>query len=151
MAVSVLAVSVLASSACAQEAKESPKSADSEDKASTQTKFDEVNREYSAAYAEKLKEYRETSEVAEKNKLRVEILAMGGKYAAKFLEVAEENPKSDLGFKALTWMMQRARSAPETKKAQAIMFRDYADFPGVATFCSSLSRRDAEFAEKKKF
>jgi hypothetical protein len=64
------------------------------------------------------------------------------KFAARFLELAEKNPKDRVAFDALSWIVTNTQGTnPSQPKALAMLLRDHVAHEKLDTLCQVLSRR----------
>jgi len=95
--------------------------------------FDDAQREFFKVY-----EQAKTDE--EKQKLVDEKYPQPEKYAARFLKIAEDNPKDPAALDALVWVSRQVFSGPELTKAADILMRGYLQSDKLATAVGALGR-----------
>src|SRR5438445_6214873 len=101
-------------------------------------------KEYNDAQRAVIKAYREAKTDADRQKILQEKAPSPDQYAAKFLGLAEKNPKDPLVVDALAWILQNAWAPPQAKdaprnKALAMLARDHAASPKMDPICQSLA------------
>jgi hypothetical protein len=98
-------------------------------------------REYTDAQREFFKAYAEAKTPDEKQKLFQEKLPRADKFAPRFLELAEKNPKDPAAVDALVWVannVQQPGANTPRAKALELLVRDHVDSDKTAGVCDSL-------------
>ncbi len=70
------------------------------------------------------------------------------KYAGRFLQLAEKNPKDAAALDALIWIVSRARYAPEADQALRRLTEDYVTSEKLGPACQSVVYSQSKEAEK---
>jgi hypothetical protein len=112
-------------------------------------KYQALVLEFNNAQQEFFKEYRAAKTNDEREKILREKQPKAEDYAAKFMKLAEENPKDAATVDALIWVAQRVRSnAKDSPKAKAValLLRDHVDSPRLGPLCQILA---FDFQEKE--
>jgi hypothetical protein len=100
-----------------------------------------LDREFREAQKKFFKEYNEAKTPEEKQKVLQEKSPSPAKYASRFLELAEKNPKDPAAVDALIWVMRNSQGGAaggERTKALTILKRDYLTSEKVVNICDSL-------------
>ncbi|HZU36961.1 MAG TPA: hypothetical protein VFA18_13665, partial [Gemmataceae bacterium] len=107
-------------------------------------KYQVLLKEYSEAQQKFFKEYQEAKTQAEKQKVLQERRPDVNQFAAKFMELAEKNPKDPAALDALLWVVRtslgsrNAKDSPRSK-AIALLVRDHITSPRLGPVCQSLA------------
>jgi hypothetical protein len=114
------------------------------DKQTPAEQYQALVKEYVDAQQAFFKEYRAAKTQAERQKLIEEMQPKPEKYAAKFLEIAEKNPKDPAAVDSLSWIVTAVNAAPNAKdnpraKAVAILLRDHITSDRLGQVCQSLA------------
>jgi hypothetical protein len=138
-----LVVLLLAFPALADDDKPKDKSKESDKKTSAE-QYQALVKEFNDARQTFFKEYQEAKTQEDKQKVLKEKQPQPDKYAAKFLALAEKNPKEPVAVDALMWVLQNTFSfGPANKdspraKAVAILTRDYIQSDKLGPLCQML-------------
>jgi hypothetical protein len=121
--------------------KEKPKEPDKQTPAE---QYQALVKEYADAQQSFFKEYRAAKTQEERQKLINEKQPKPDKYAAKFMELAEKNPKDPSAVDSLVWVVSNVNVSPNAKdnpksKAIAILLRDHITSDRLVQVCQSLA------------
>jgi len=126
-------------------AKDRPKEPDKPKSPAEQ--YQALVKEYNEAQQAFMKEYRAAKTQEERQKLINEKQPQPDKYAPKFIELAEKNPKDDVAIDALSWVLMNtfsfgpaAKESPRTK-AVTLITRDHLQSKKLGTACQMLANR----------
>jgi hypothetical protein len=124
------------------------------DKQTPARQYQALVEEFDDAQQAFLKYYQEAKTQEEKLKVRKEKRPQPDKFAPKFIELAEKNPKDPVALDALVWVLTNASaSGPANKgspraKAIALVSRNYVKSAMLGPACQALgSRGDEKEAE----
>lgn len=92
-------------------------------------------REYQTAQAEFSKLYQAAKTDEEREKLRNEKAPDSKKFAARFWDLAQQNPKDPAALDALVWVTTSSYQSEEAGKALALLAKDHAASEKVANVC----------------
>ncbi|MFO0938154.1 MAG: hypothetical protein U0798_16745 [Gemmataceae bacterium] len=133
----------------ADEPKKDDKKDDEKKTESRPEKLVALQKEMATERNNLIKEYQEEKELAEKNKIRDKILVdLPKKYAAKYLAIAEENPKDETGFKAIMQVIGSGAGTPAAKKANEMLVAYHVENPMIADSVMAMSRGGSEETTK---
>ena len=122
---------------------------DNDKPATPAEQYQALAKEYNDAQRAMSKAYREAKTNEDRQKVLKEMSPRPEKYAPKFLELAEKNPKDAVAVDALLWIVRfapapaQAKDAPRNK-AIAILSRDHVASPKMSQACQSLAYSDDE-------
>ena len=125
-----LAVSVAA------QAREQPK-----DKSPPAEQYKALAKEYDDAQQAFFKAYQEAKTEEERDKLYKEKYPDAAKFAARFMELAEKNPKDPAAIDALVWVVTHVSASKDSPRTRALelLGRDYADSDKLGPVCQNLT------------
>jgi hypothetical protein len=112
-----------------------------------------LEKEYQTAQKEFQKAYKEGKTPADKQKAVQEKYPQPDKFAARFLELAEKNPKDPVAVDALVWVVsntggpQGDAESPRTQ-AMKLLLRDHIQSEKMAIVCQSLRYAQGEDSRK---
>jgi len=139
-----LLAAVTAARAVGPQAKGDPPQGDPPKKAETSQspaeQYQALVKEFNDASREFSKLYQEAKTDAEKQKVITEKNPQPQKYAARFLKIAEENPKDPAAADALVWVCSRVFSGPEPARAADILMRDHLQSDKLAGAVAAMGR-----------
>jgi hypothetical protein len=87
--------------------------------------YEALVKEYNAAQQEYTKAARAATTDEERQKVYQEKYPQPQKFAARFLKIAQDNPKDPAAVDALVWVCSRVPSGSESEKAADILMRDH--------------------------
>jgi hypothetical protein len=117
------------------------------DKQTPAEQYQALVKEFNDAQQAFFKEYREAKTQEEKQKLIKEKQPQPDKYAPKFIELAEKNPKEPMAIDALAWVLTHTFTfGPANKdspraKAVALLSRDHVQSEKLGMVCQMLAMR----------
>ncbi|MBI3852957.1 MAG: redoxin domain-containing protein [Verrucomicrobia bacterium] len=106
-----------------------------------------LEKEFQAAQQEYFKAYGAAKTDAERQQVAVKY-PDSQMFAARFLELAEKNPKDPAAVDALVWVATRGRAGPAFDKALDILNREHLQSEKIGTVCQSLVYSDSKAAER---
>jgi hypothetical protein len=124
--------------------KEKSKAKDKDDRKTPEEQLQALVEEYEDAQRAFSKAYREAKTDEDKQKVLKEKLPDAGKFAPRFVALAEKYPKDAAAINALVWVMINTRSGSADKdsprsKAQAMLLRDHVASEKLGDACESLA------------
>jgi hypothetical protein len=99
-----------------------------------------LQKEYTEANQKLSKDFQEAKDAEAKAEVRKAGMALAPKYAEKYLALAEEDPKDDVGFDAANMAITMGRGGPVTAKATKLMMTHHVANPKVTRLLPSLAR-----------
>ncbi|HXG09531.1 MAG TPA: hypothetical protein VNK04_07055 [Gemmataceae bacterium] len=109
--------------------------------------YDAVMQEYRKVYSEHLNRLRLAKTQEERRQVEEKAPDLQP-FAARFLEVAEKNPKDPVAVEALLWITMNAPAGKEVDRAVAVLTTDHLKAPRLATVIAALGRSTAPGSEK---
>jgi hypothetical protein len=110
-----------------------------------------LEREFNDARQAFFKEYGAAKTDEERQKIVADKYPRPDKFAPRFMEFAEENPKDPAAVDALVWVVSHSNQGGGKNsargKALAILMRDHASSPKIAGVCESLIYQQGPEAE----
>jgi hypothetical protein len=120
------------------------------DKSETPTpaeQYQKLEKEYQTALTELRKAYEEAKTQQDKQKVLQEKHPRD-KYAQRFLELAEKNPKDPAAVDALVWILTHGGGGNQRPKAIQLLLRDHIQSEKMASLCPTLGRVQDEESHK---
>jgi hypothetical protein len=119
----------------------------SKDKAaSPKDQYAALVKEFDSAQQAFYKAYSEAKTDAERQKAVQEKYPQPDKFAAKFMELAQQHPKDPVAIDALVWVATRTGGSSQ-KSAMEVLARDHANSDKMAGVCDSLIYSDDPASE----
>ena len=69
-------------------------------------------------------------------------------HSGKLLDVAKQNPKTDLAFEAVSWIITNTPDGPDVERAIEIMLRDHIEDARMSRFCCVLESSNSPKVER---
>lgn len=110
--------------------------------------LDEIIREYDKAQTDFFREYRSAKSAEERKKLVEEKAPKPEKFAARILEFADKNAKTESAARALGWIVEQAGHTPMGKQAIEKLGKEYIDSKAIGDVCESIAGQGTPDAEK---
>jgi hypothetical protein len=110
--------------------------------------YDALVKEFQESQRLAQKAHQEAKTDAERKKVEEEFARLPPSFAAKFLELAQKNPKDPVAVDAYLWVLQNASFTPEAEKAADAIAKDYLTDPKVKQAMAQLAHMPTAGAEK---
>lgn len=110
--------------------------------------FQKLNGEFQKAYSNLVSDFRKAKTDKKKNEIRKRIPKLNQEFAPKFLKAAEADPKSDVGFQCLSWVLQRQRSGKQFDRALDLIAKHHVTHKNIVRVTSGLLRSQSKKASK---
>lgn len=121
------------------------RASDKPEKQTPAQQYQALVKEYETAYQEFREALKKAKTREDQQKVVQEKFPQPTKYAPRFLELAEKNPKDPVALDALVWVVQNVqtmKSEPDSPrgKAMKILLRDHVGSEKMASVCPALRR-----------
>jgi hypothetical protein len=147
--VATLAALILASAAWALDDPKDKAGTDPPAKSETVAeKLSTLQKEMQKTRTELLEKLKEAEKDEEKQEIRKELNGLNRKFAGRYLELAEQNPKDPAAGQALALVLTSASGTPEANKAVEMIVKDQIYDPPVIAMLPLLSRMGGPNAER---
>lgn len=110
-------------------------------------RYQKLEKEYQTALTELRKAYEEAKTQEDKQKVLQEKHPRD-KFARRFLELAEKNPKDPAAVDALVWILAHGGGGNQRPEAIQLLLRDHIQSEKMASLCPTLGRAQDEESQK---